>query len=220
MSFDGQHNHSKTRGSSRDPSDVILQIGRPGNATRQFPAVIRNLTAGVASLEVDQPAGLNGMGGLSRGRAAACASWPKGTGNLPTSRGRWFGSATSPGAGTKGMLSLDLVLDQPTAAAQKLLNEHIPNRPRDIQELWERWDQARQPSAQRVALPTRLGFVGVTLLFCGLIMHTGGAGPHQLFAWMFWLIGYPGGIGPDPASLERYEGIQLSEGHPQGGDIV
>src|SRR5208337_1712453 len=95
----------------------------------------------------------------------------------------------------KGLLSLDLLLDQHTAAAQKLLNEHLPNRPRDIQGLWERWDQARQPSAQRAALPTRLGLVGVTLLFCGLIMHTGGAGPHQLFAWMCWLIGTLGVLG-------------------------
>jgi hypothetical protein len=95
----------------------------------------------------------------------------------------------------KGLLSLDLVLDQSTAAAQKLLNEHIPNRPRDIQGLWERWDQARQPSAQWAALPTLLGFVGVTLLFCGLIMHTGGPGPCQLFAWMFWLIGTLGVLG-------------------------
>jgi len=194
MSVDDQHNLAKTRRSSRNPSEVILQIGRPGKATRQFPAVIRNLTAGVASLEVSSPLALmewedlKGQGGRLRVRA-------NGNGepiNFPGKvvRVRHFARGRD-----KGLLSLDLILEQPTAAAQKLLNEHIPNRPRDIQGLWERWDQARQPSAQRVALPIRLGFVGVTLLFCGLIMHPGGAGPHQLFAWIFWLMGTLGVLG-------------------------
>jgi len=161
----------------------------------QFPAVIRNLMAGVASLEVINPLALmewedlKGQGGRLRVPANDGNGGPI---NFPGKvvRVRHFARGRD-----KGLLSLDLVLDQPTAAAQKLLKEHISNRPRDIHELWERWDQARQPSTQRAALPTRLGFVGVTLLFCGLIMHTGGAGPHQLFAWMFWLMGTLGVLG-------------------------
>ncbi|MGO9620764.1 MAG: hypothetical protein ACLPT6_05095 [Desulfobaccales bacterium] len=194
MSFDGQHNHSKIRGSSRGPSDVLLQIGPSGKPTRQFPAVIRNLRAGVASLEVSNPLALmewedlNGQGGRLRVPANVNGE-PV---NFPGKVVRVRHCARSR---DKGLLSIDLVLDQPTAAAQKLLNEHIPNCPRDIQGLWERWDQARQPSAQRAALPTRLGFAGVTLLFCGLIMHTGRAGSHPLIAWIFWLMGTLGVVG-------------------------
>jgi hypothetical protein len=173
---------------------VILQIGPPGKTTRQFPAVIRNLQAGVASLEVINPLALMEWKDL-KGQGGRLRMPANGNGepvNFPGKvvRVRHFARGRD-----KGLLSLDLVLDQSTAAAQKLLNEHIPNRPRDIQGLWERWDQARQPSAQRAAIPTLLGFVGVTLLFCGLIMHTGGPGPHQLFAWMFWLIGTLGVLG-------------------------
>jgi hypothetical protein len=194
MSFDDQPNHSKTRGSSQDPSDVILQIGRPGKATLQFPAVIRNLMAGVASLEVINPLALMEWEDL-KGQGGRLRVLANGNGepiNFPGKvvRVRHFAQGRD-----QGLLSLDLVLDQPTAAAQKLLNEHITNRPRDIQELWERWDQARQPYSLPRALSTRLGFVGVTLLFCGLIMHAGEAGPHQLLAWMFWLMGTLGVLG-------------------------
>ena len=194
MPLDYQHSHSKTSGSSRHSSDVILEIGRPGKETRQFPAVIRNLRAGLVSLEVTNPRDLKEWKGLKGqgGRLYIPANGGGEPGNFPGKvvRVRHFARGRD-----KGLLSLDLILEQPTAAAQKLLNEHIPNRPRDIQGLWERWDQARQPSAQRVALPIRLGFVGVTLLFCGLIMHPGGAGPHQLFAWIFWLMGTLGVLG-------------------------
>jgi len=194
MSFDDQHNQSKTRGSSRDPSNVILQIGRPGKAMLQFPAVIRNLMAGVASLEVINPLALmewedlKGQGGRLRVPATGKGEPVNFPGKVI--RVRHFARGRD-----KGLLSLDPVLDQPTAASQKLLNEHIPNRPRDIQGLWERWDQTRQPSAPRAALPTLLGFVWVTLLFCGLIMHSGGAGPHPLIAWMFWIMGTLGVLG-------------------------
>jgi hypothetical protein len=194
MSFDDQHNHPKTRGSSRDPSDVILQIGRPGKATRQFPAVIRNLTAGVASLEVINPLALMEWEDL-KGQGGRLRVLANGNGEPIDFPGKVVRVRHFARGRDKGLLSLDLVLEQSTAAAQKLLTEHIPNRPRDIQGLWERWDQAQQTSAQRVALPTRLGFVGVTLLFCGLIMRTGGAGPHQLLAWMFWLMGTLGVLG-------------------------
>jgi hypothetical protein len=142
MSFDDQHNHSKIRGSSRDPSDVLLQIGPSGKTTRQFSAVIRNLRAGVASLEVINPLAsmkwedLNGQG--SRLRVPANVNGEPVNFPGKVVRVRHFARGRD-----KGLLSIDLVLDQPTAAAQKLLNEHIPKRPRDIQGLWERWDQAR-----------------------------------------------------------------------------
>ncbi len=194
MSFDDQHNHSQTRGSSRDPSDVILQISRPGKATRQFAAVIRNLTAGVASLEVTDPLAILEWEDL-KGQSGRLRVLANGNGKLINFPGKVVRVRCFARGRGKGFLSLDLLLDQHTAAAQKLLSEHLPNRPRDIQGLWERWDQARQPSAQRAALPTRLGLVGVTLFFCGLIMHTRGAGPHQLFAWMCWLIGTLGILG-------------------------
>ncbi len=194
MSFDGQHNHSPTIGSSRDPSDVILQISRPGNATRQFTVVIRNLTAGVASLEVTNPLALLEWEDFKdqSGRLRVLA---KENGELTNFPGKVVRVRCFARGRNRGYLSLDLLLDQHTATAQKLLNEHLPNRPRDIQELWERWDQAQQPAAPRAALPTRLGFIGVTLLFCCLITHAGGSGPHQLFAWMCWLLGTLGVLG-------------------------
>ena len=195
MPYDYQPSHSKTRGSSRNSSDVILEIGRPGKETRQFPAVIRNLRAGLVSLEVTYKRDLKEWEDL-KGQARPpvhTSQRERGTRQLP--RGRWFGSATSPEAGTKACLAFDLALGRPTAAAQKVLNKHIPVRERDIQELWERWDQARQPDSQRTAVSFRLGLVGVTLLLCGLFMNTGGAEPHPLLALTFWLMGTLGVLG-------------------------
>src|SRR5208337_2736382 len=143
MSFDDQQNHSQTRGSSRDPSDVILQISRPGKATLQFAAVIRNLTAGVASLEVSSPLALMEWEDF-KGQGGRLRVLDHGNGELINFPGKVVRVRYFARGRDKGLLSLDLLLDQHTAAAQKLLNEHLPNRPRDIQGWWERWDQARQ----------------------------------------------------------------------------
>ncbi len=189
MSFNDQPNRSQTRGSCRDHPDVTLQIGRPGKETLQFPALIRNLTAGRVSLEVVNPLAimkwedLKGQGGRLRVPA-------NGNGDQVDFLGKVVRvNHFSRGRG-KGLLSLDLALGHPTPAAQKLLNDHIPHRPRDTHGLWERWDQSRLPAAQRVvAIPARVGFVGLTLLICGLILHSGGAGVHPLLAWSFWVMG-------------------------------
>jgi hypothetical protein len=194
MPFDYQHNHSKAGGSSRDSSGVILEISRPGKETQQFPAVIRNLRAGVVSLEVENPLAskewedLKGKGG----RLCVPANGGGEPGNFP---GKVVAVRHFSQGRDKGLLNLDLVLGRPTAAAQKIINGHIPFHHRDMQGLWERWDQVRQPSSQRAALPIRLGLVGVTLLLCGIIMNTGGAEHHPLIAWTFWLMGTLGVLG-------------------------
>ncbi len=194
MPYDYQPSHSKTRGSSRNTSEVILEIGRPGKETRQFPAVIRNLRAGLVSLEVTYKRDLKEWEDLKgrRGRLCIPANGNGEPGNFPGKvvRVRHYARGRN-----KGLFSLDLALGRPTAAAQKVLNKHIPVRERDIQELWERWDQARQPDSQRTAVSFRLGLVGVTLLLCGLFMNTGGAEPHPLLALTFWLMGTLGVLG-------------------------
>ncbi len=194
MPLDYQHSHSKTSGSSRHSSDVILEIGRPGKETRQFPAVIRNLRAGLVSLEVTNPRDLKEWKGLKGQGGRLCIPANEGgePGNFPGKvvRVRHFARGRD-----KGLLSLDLVLGRPTAAAQELLNEHIPGHQPDIQGLWERWDQARQPDSQRAAVSIRLGLVGVTLLLCGLFINTVGAMPHPLLALTFCLTGTLGVLG-------------------------
>jgi hypothetical protein len=194
MAFNDQENHSRTQGSSRNPADVILQICPPGKTMRQLAAVIRNLTAGVASLEVISPLALTEWEGF-KGQGGRLRVLDNETGGLINFPGKVVQVRYFSRVRDKRLLGLDLLLDQHSAAAQKVLNEYLPNRPRDIQELWERWDQARQPSAPRTGLTTHLGFVGVTMLFCGLILHTGGGEPHPLLGWMCWLIGTLGVLG-------------------------
>ncbi len=205
MSLDACRDYANTRKSSRDPSDVILQINRPGQAMLQFPAVIRNLTGEVVSLQVVNPWTLVQWDSL-HGLEGRLRLLTNGTGELINFPGKVAMVRYFPGR-DKGVLNLGLALDQLTPAAWRVLNEHIPNRPRDIQLLWERWEQAQKPPSEGAAVPTRLGFAGLTIIFCGLIMQTHAAGTPHLLSLMYWLIGTLGILGQ---TMLLWKGIRTS----------
>lgn len=193
MQPDDCRDNAKTRRSSRGPSDVILQINRPGQAMLQFPAVIRNLTSEAVNLQVINPWTQVQWDSL-HGLEARLRLLTNGTGELINFPGKVVMVRHFPGR-DKGVLNLGLALDQLTPAAWRVLNEHLPNRPRDIQLLWERWEQARKPPSEGTTVPTRLGFAGLTIIFCGLIMQTHAAGPPKLLSLMYWLVGTLGILG-------------------------
>jgi hypothetical protein len=165
---------------------LILQIQHPDDERPlQFPVVIRNLAAGVVTLELKNPwfnlnwKTLKGLGVCLRLLSA-------GTDEVTDIRGTvtW----AKPALQGSSNLSLGLELATPTPATHKLLSGHIPHTSDDIKGLWDRWDEARQ-SSSAAAISTKIGYAAVALLAVGLVLQLAEPRTYKLFGWGLWFIG-------------------------------
>jgi len=170
-------------------SAMILQIDRPGEETPlQFPAVIRNLAAGIATLEVNNPwtilnwDTLKGQGGCLRLLAE--------DGNVTDLKGKVTWTKYTIQGYNNGNLSLTLALTNPDPAAQKLLCDFIPHTSQDIKEFWERWDQTQAgKTSKRSIVPSGMAISALALLLTGLALQMTGTEALKLFGWVLWLGG-------------------------------
>ena len=167
---------------SRASNAMILQIDRPGEgAPLQFPAVIRNLVAGVATLEVNNPwtilnwETLKGQGGRLRLLAE--------TGEVTDLQGIFNWARYSVQGQDSGNLNLSLRLTKPDPAAQKLLSEFIPHTSKDIKGFWNQYDQA-QGSRPKTMPVTKIVIAALALLVMGLALQLSGATGAKLWGWL------------------------------------
>ncbi len=162
---------------------MILQIDRPGNETPlQFPAVIRNLAAGVATLEVNNPwtimnwETLKGQGGRLRLLTEA--------GKVTDLRATINWARYRVQGQDSGDLNLSLQLNDPDPAAQKLLSEYIPHTTKDVKGFWNQLDQAQVIQVPKRSRLTKIALAALALLVTGLALHLSGATTQRLFGWL------------------------------------
>ena len=175
---------------SRTPESavMILQIDRQGDEqSLQFSAVIRNLGAGLATLEVTNPWTIMNWETL-KGRKGCLRLLSPETGKSTEIRGTVTWARYTVQDQENGHLNLGLELADPDQLAQKLLFEHITHTSDDIKGLWNRWDQARQ-SSHSSPFSIKMGFAAAVLLLGALAMQFAGPKGFKLFGWVLWFFG-------------------------------
>lgn len=160
--------------SSASKSAMILQIDRPGEGTPlQFPAVVRNLVAGVATLEVHNPWTILNWETLKgqEGRLRLLSE----TGEVTNLRAIINWARYNVQGQDSGNLNLSLQLIDPDLATQKLLSEFIPHSTKDIKGFWERWDETQgNKIPKKPPLPTKFILAALLLLLTGLALQLTG----------------------------------------------
>jgi hypothetical protein len=177
MSDGGQPgNRSRTH----EPAVMILEIdGRGDEQSLQFSAVIRNLGAGLATLEVTNPWTIMNWETL-KGRKGALRLLSPETGKSTNIQGTVMWARYTVRDQENGQLNLGLQLADPDQLAQKLLFEHITHTSDDIKGLWNRWDQARQ-SSHLSQLSIKIGLTAMALLLGALALQLAGPKGFKLF---------------------------------------
>ncbi len=175
---------------SRSPesSVMILHIDRRGEEQPlRLAAVIRNLGAGLATLEVANPWTVMEWETL-KGRKARLSLQSPETGKSIDIRGTVTWARFTGQEEATGLLSLGLALAEPDQLAKQLLFEHITHTSDDIKGLWNRWEQVRQSSSPRT-LSTKIGFGATALLFGALAMQLAAPQGVKIFGWVLWFCG-------------------------------
>jgi hypothetical protein len=165
---------------------MILRIDRPGEERPlQFPAVIRNLVNGLATLEVNNPwtilnwETLKGQGGGLRLLA--------GTGEVTDLQGIINWARYSVLGQDSGKLSLCLEITDLDPSARKQLAEYIPFNARDIKGFWDQWDQTQESQPPRLpVIATKIGMAALSFFFAGLALQFSEALEFKMFGLLLW----------------------------------
>ena len=178
----------ETWSSPPESSVMILHIDRRGGEQPlQFAAVIRNLGAGLATLEVNNPWTIMNWETL-KGRKGCLRLQSPETGKSTDIRGTVTWARYSVHDQASGLLSLGLALAEPDQLGQKLLFEHITHTSKDIKSLWHKWDQAREKSDEKT-FSTKIGIAATALLLGALTMQVAGPEEIKKFGWVLWFCG-------------------------------
>jgi hypothetical protein len=151
---------------------MILQIDRQ-ETPLQFPAVIRNLAAGVVTLEVNNPwtildwETLKGQEGRLRLLTEA--------GKVTDLRATINWARYCVQGQDSGNLNLSLQLTDSGLASQKLLSEYIAHTSNDIKGFWNQYDQAQVRQITKMPLVTKIALATLALLLTGLALQLSGA---------------------------------------------
>ncbi len=171
-----------------ESSVMILHIDRRGEELPlQFAAVIRNLGAGLATLEVNNPWTIMNWETLTGRKGRLRLQSPE-TGKSTDIRGTVTWARYTVQEQHCGLLSLGLALAEPDQLAHKLLFEHITHTSDDIKGLWNRWEQVRQSPSPRT-LSTKIGVGAMALLLGALAMQLAAPQGFKIFGWVLWLCG-------------------------------
>jgi hypothetical protein len=178
----------KNRSRTPESAVMLLQIdGRGHEQSLQFSAVIRNLGASLATLEVTNPWTIMNWETL-KGRKGCLRLLSPETGESTEIRGTVTWARYTVQDQENGHLNLGLKLADHDQLAQKLLFEHITHTSADIKGFWNRWDQTRQ-SSHSGPLSIKMGFAATALLLGALAMQFAGPKGFKLFGWVLWFCG-------------------------------
>ncbi len=184
MSNDSQ-SESFTR--ARELSPMILQIdSREDERPLQFPAVIRNLGGGLVTLEITNPWTIMDWKTL-KGRKGSLHLVSADAEESAEIRGTVIWAKYLVQDQANGHLNLGLKLADPDQSSRQLLFDRITHSPNDIKGLWNRWEQVRGSSGER--LSTRNCFIAVGLLMSALALQMVGPPEFKIVGWLLWLLG-------------------------------
>jgi len=168
---------------------VYLEIERSEGKPMEFPVTVRNFTRDLVTLEVEGSWG-GEVGPDLVGRCCSLHLAPAGSERSLDLRGSvtW----TRDAGDEEEHFTLGLKLIQPPRLAERLLEDRLPPRPRDIQGLWERWDQARAaPITMEDGLSSLEHFLaGLGLLVGGLTLQLQGGKAMKTFGDAWCLYGF------------------------------
>ena len=166
---------------------IFLEIERPGEKPMELPVAVRNFTRDLVTLEVQGCCGGEVGSGLV-GRGCNLHLVPAGSErglNLPGSV-TWIRDAE----GEEDHLTLGLKVAHSPRTTERLLGDHLPPRHRDIQGLWERWEQARAAPMDKGPLsPLEHFLAGMGLLVGGLTLQLHGGKALKIFGLAWCLYG-------------------------------
>lgn len=180
--------YQETVAAASGEAAMILQVERPGDEPPlQFPAVVRNLAAGVVTLEVNNPWTILNWETL-KGQDA-CLRLLSADGEVSELKGTVTWTRYSVQDQDRGNLSLALKLAEPTLTAQKSISDQIPHTSKDIRGLWDRWEEVQQSTPEPAPFSTKLGLAALGLLATGVGLQLPGPKALKLLGWGFWFFG-------------------------------
>ena len=104
---------------------------------------------------------------------------------------------------TNSPLSLGLHLAHPSEEALKLVSNLISPPAKDMQGLWEKYDQHRHAGGDQPSLTHHFYIVGLVLLIGGVGLQLFSPPPYKIFGWALWLLGSLGIAGRILSSLRQ-----------------
>jgi hypothetical protein len=100
-------------------------------------------------------------------------------------------------------LSLGLHLVQPSEEALNLVRTLITSPAKDVQGLWEKYDQHRHGGEDQPTLMHHFYIAGLVLLLGGVGLQLLSPPPYKIFGWGLWLLGTLGIAGKIMSSLRQ-----------------
>lgn len=183
---------------TKKASSLLLEIETgDGGAPARVPAVMKSLAGATLSLEVVNPANLVGWERIIERPARLClSSGDKGKATYvegKVSSAKWVGEK-------KWRLQVGLELSHLGINTYKLLERHLMTSPKDIKELWERYDQVRE-TVPLTPANRKFYLAGLGLLLGGLILQMTEPRALKMLGWVLWFFGTLGVAGTSIWSL-------------------
>jgi hypothetical protein len=168
---------------------MVLQIARPDNQPPlQFPAMVRNLSGGVVTLEVNNPWTILNWDALKGNEA--CLRLLSAAGELTEQKGTISWARYSVQDQTGGKLSLGLKLYEFDLASHRSISGQIEHTSKDIIGLWDRWEEAQHTAApESPPYNPRILAGAVGLLLAGLGLQLAAPKGVKFFGWLLWFFG-------------------------------
>jgi hypothetical protein len=174
-----------------DSPAIFLEIaGRGEEGSARFPVTIKTVAGRVATLEVGSPWRLAGCETLTGHRGhLRLTPWENDEPLAVEGTVAWarFGGQE------RCRLQLGLELANPDPAIQRLLEDYVAHTPKDIKELWNRWDEVHETSKVR-PLGRKLYLAGLSLMLAGLVLQLPGPKAYKFVGWILWFLGSLGVI--------------------------
>ncbi len=192
---------------SADPTEILKSSNMPsifleieaGDTPIRAPVIIKNLTADLVTVEVENPWYLVFWAHVDlAGRGSDLCLTPPGDGETVNIQGkvawaRYLGEK-------KRQLTLGLKLDRPNQAINKLLKDSMAHTPKDIKGLWDRWDQDHK-SQHATLVDRKVYLAALVLMVAGILLQLPGLKSFKLLGWILWLLGGLGVAGKGLWSL-------------------
>jgi len=180
-------NHEEEELDSPNNLGIFLEVERPGEKPMELPVQVRNFTRDLVTLEVQGCCG-GEVGSSLVGRCCNLHLVPAGSDralDLPAAV-TWIRDAEA----EEDHLTLGLKLTQSSRITERLLGEYLAPRHRDLQGLWERWEQARAaPVSEEALSPMEHFLAGMGLLVGGLTLQLHGGKALKIFGLAWCLYG-------------------------------
>lgn len=171
---------------------IFLEIAEPtGSATVRTPVVIKNLSGGAVTLEIEDFFQVPGWQRLEGRNITLCLT-PQEIEETVEVQGTvsWMGFVGQ----ERPRLHVKLELAKPTPAIRKLLEEHAEHTPKDMKGLWDRWDEIHENSSNSL-LDRKTYLTALAFMLSGLALQLPEPSLVKFLGWILWLMGSVGVAG-------------------------